>query len=66
MAALLARNTDLGQIWHVQKAVVYRAMDRLEQVDYIRTIGQEPSSLGPVKSLSHKTPAGQRAARAWA
>lgn len=28
VAALLGRDSDLGQIWHLQKAVVYRAMDR--------------------------------------
>ena len=65
VVALLARDGDLGQIWHVQKTVVYRAMDRLELLGYIRTIGKEPSSLGPEKSLSEATQDGQRAARAW-
>jgi DNA-binding PadR family transcriptional regulator len=65
VSALLARDSDLGQIWHVQKAVVYRAMDRLEQLGYTRTAGQKPSSLGPVKSLSRATRAGKRAARVW-
>jgi DNA-binding PadR family transcriptional regulator len=65
VASLLARDSDLGQIWHIQKAVIYRAMDRLERLGYIRAIGQEPSSLGPVKSLSEATPAGKRAATAW-
>jgi PadR family transcriptional regulator AphA len=64
-AALLARDGDLGQIWHVQKAMVYRAMDRLERFGYIRAIGKEHSSHGPVKSLSRANPLGQRAARAW-
>jgi DNA-binding PadR family transcriptional regulator len=66
VVALLARDGDLGQIWHVQKSMVYRAMDRLEQLGYIRTIGTEPSSFGgPVKSLSQATSVGQSAARAW-
>ena len=64
-AALLARDGDLGQIWHVQKAMVYRAMDRLERFGYIREIGKQHSSHGPVKSLSGATPVGQRAAKAW-
>lgn len=65
VVALLARDGDLGQIWHVQKAVVYRAMDRLELLGYIRTIGKEHSRLGPEKSLSEATQDGQRAAKAW-
>jgi len=40
-------------------------MDRLELLGYIRTIGKEPSSLGPEKSLSEATQEGQRAAEAW-
>ena len=65
IAGLLARDSDLGQIWHIQKAVVYRALDRLERLGYIAATGQEPSSLGPVKSPCRATPAGQRAASAW-
>jgi hypothetical protein len=40
-------------------------MDRLERIGYIAATGQEPSSLGPVKSPCRATPAGQRAATAW-
>jgi DNA-binding PadR family transcriptional regulator len=65
VAALLARDSDLGQIWQIQKSMVYRAMDRLEQLGYVRMIGKEPSSHGPVKSLSRATPAGERAAEGW-
>jgi DNA-binding PadR family transcriptional regulator len=65
VVAALARDSELGQIWYVPKAVVYRAMDRLEQFGYTRTIGIEPSSRGPVKSLSEATPAGQSTARLW-
>jgi PadR family transcriptional regulator AphA len=65
VVALLARDSDLGQIWHVQKTVVYRAMERLEKLGSIRTIGKAHSSLGPEKSLSEATQDGQREARAW-
>jgi DNA-binding PadR family transcriptional regulator len=65
VAALLARDSELAQIWYVQKTVVYRAMARLEQLGLIRTVGTERSSHGPEKSVSRATPAGQRAARAW-
>jgi DNA-binding PadR family transcriptional regulator len=65
IAALLGRDGDLGQIWHVQKSAVYRAMDRLEQLGYVGMIRNEPSSHGPVKSLSQATLAGERAAEGW-
>jgi PadR family transcriptional regulator AphA len=65
VVALLARNGDLGQIWYVPKAMVYRALERLEQFGYTCAIGQEPSSHGPLKSLCQATPAGRRAASAW-
>jgi DNA-binding PadR family transcriptional regulator len=45
--------------------MVYRAMDRLERFGYIRAIGKEHSSHGPLKSLSRANPLGQRTARAW-
>ena len=32
VAGILTRDSDLGQIWHIQKAVVYRALDRLERL----------------------------------
>ena len=42
-----------------QPAHGFRAMDRLERLGYIRAIRQEPSSHGPVRSLSLATPAGE-------
>jgi DNA-binding PadR family transcriptional regulator len=64
VSASLARDSDLGQIWHVPKAVVYRAIDRLEP-GLIRATGQEPSSRGPVRSLAEATRTGRSAARVW-
>ena len=62
VSASLAHDSDLGQIWHVPKAVVYRAVDRLEHLGYIRATGQEPSSRGPVRSLAEATRTGRSAA----
>lgn len=65
VSASLERHNDLGRIWHAQKAVVYRAIDRLEHLSYIRTIGAAHSNLGPVKSLVEATSEGRRLARFW-
>jgi DNA-binding PadR family transcriptional regulator len=65
LVGLLARDGSLGQIWSVPKAVVYRALPRLELLGLIRTVGEQRTGLGPVRSLCEVTPAGREAAQAW-
>jgi DNA-binding PadR family transcriptional regulator len=65
LAGLLARDGSLGQVWSVPKAVVYRALQRLEALGLTQTIGEQRTSQGPVRSLYQATPAGQAAAGAW-
>jgi DNA-binding PadR family transcriptional regulator len=65
LAGLLARDGSLGQVWSVPKAVVYRALQRLEALGLIQTIGEQRTSQGPVRSLYQATPAGHAAAGAW-
>ena len=70
LVGLLARDGRLGQVWSVPKAVVYRALQRLETLGLIRTVGEQRTSLGPVRSLYQATPAGRRppwpgSARRW-
>jgi DNA-binding PadR family transcriptional regulator len=65
IAGLLARGGGLGQVWRVHKAVIYRAMERLEPLSLVRTAGEQRSTQGPVRSLVEATPAGQAAASAW-
>ena len=65
LVGLLAREGSLGQVWSVPKAVVYRALQRLEAMGLIRTIGEQRTSQGPVRSLHQVTPAGEAAASAW-
>ena len=65
LVGLLARDGNLGQVWSVPKAVVYRALQRLEVLGLIRTVGEQRTSQGPVRSLYLATPAGEAAAAAW-
>ena len=65
LVGLLARDGSLGQVWAVPKAVVYRALQRLEALGLIRTVGEQRTSQGPVRSLFEATAAGQSAAVAW-
>jgi DNA-binding PadR family transcriptional regulator len=65
LAALLGTGGEMGQVWRVPKPVVYRALQRLEQLGLVTTTEQQPSSRGPVRSLVDATPAGRDAAAAW-
>jgi DNA-binding PadR family transcriptional regulator len=65
IARLLEAEGSLGRVWRVPKPVIYRALQRLEQLGLVRTTEQQPSSQGPVRSLIDATPAGRKAAGAW-
>src|SRR5260370_8531929 len=65
LVGLLARDGSLGQVWSVPKAVVYRALQRLEALGLITTVGEQRTSQGPVRSLHPPTPPGHAAACPW-
>jgi DNA-binding PadR family transcriptional regulator len=65
VASLLAKDGSLGQVWHVQKAVVYRAAERLVQLGLITAASKQSSTLGPARSQLAATPKGDEAARDW-
>jgi DNA-binding PadR family transcriptional regulator len=65
LAALLGTDGEIGRVWRVPKPVVYRALQRLEDLGLARAIKQQPSSHGPVRSLVDATRAGRNAAAAW-
>ena len=65
LVGLLARDGTLGQVWSVPKAVIYRSLQRLEVLGLIRTVGEQRTNQGPVRSLYQATPGGEAAAAAW-
>jgi DNA-binding PadR family transcriptional regulator len=65
IARLLEAEGSLGKVWRVPKPVIYRALQRLEQLGLVRTTEQQASSRGPVRSLIDATPAGRKAAGVW-
>jgi len=65
LAARLAPDGDVGMIWHVQKAVVYRAAQRLERLGLITAEDRQYSRLGPPRSRLSATPEGERGAQGW-
>jgi len=65
VAALLDREGVLGRIWQVPKPVIYRSMQRLELLGLVQKVGEQPSNLGPVRSIVEASAAGREAATAW-
>ena len=65
IARLLGRQGDLGQVWHVPKQVIYRGLARLELLGLVRTVGEQATGLGPVRSVLEATPDGRQEAAAW-
>jgi PadR family transcriptional regulator AphA len=55
---------DLGRIWQIPKAVVYRAIGRLLDAGLIVPEGTEPG-LGPQRTVYTVTPDGRQAADRW-
>lgn len=64
VAQQTAAGGELGRVWQIPKAVVYRAIGRLLAAGLIRPEGTEPG-LGPQRTVYAATPAGREAARRW-
>jgi DNA-binding PadR family transcriptional regulator len=65
LAALLAPDGAVGMVWHVRKAVVYRAAERLERLGLVAAADREATSQGPPRVRLHATQEGYRAAQGW-
>jgi DNA-binding PadR family transcriptional regulator len=64
VAQVTAADGEIGRIWQVPKAVVYRSIGRLLEAELIAPEGTEPG-LGPQRTVFAATPAGRDAARQW-
>jgi DNA-binding PadR family transcriptional regulator len=64
VAQLTAPGGDLGRVWQVPKAVVYRAIGRLLDAGLIAAEGTEPGQ-GPQRTVYSATPDGRAASARW-
>jgi DNA-binding PadR family transcriptional regulator len=64
VAQLTAPGGDLGRVWQLPKAVVYRAIGRLHDAGLIAPEVTEPG-LGPQRTVYAATPSGHEAAGRW-
>lgn len=64
VAQLTAADGELGRVWQIPKAVVYRAIGRLLDAGLIAPEGTEPG-LGPQRTVYTVTADGRAAAGRW-
>jgi DNA-binding PadR family transcriptional regulator len=64
VAQLTAADGDLGRVWQIPKAVVYRAIGRLLEAGLITPEGTEPG-LGPQRTVYTVTAEGRAVAGRW-
>jgi len=64
VAQLTAHDGELGRVWHIPKAVIYRSIGRLADAGLIEPEGTEPG-LGPQRTVYRARPAGRAAAQHW-
>ena len=65
IARLLDSDGSMGRIWRVPKPVVYRGLQRLEQLGLVRSAQLQPSSFGPAKQPVDATASGRALAADW-
>jgi DNA-binding PadR family transcriptional regulator len=65
VATLLAPQGEVGRVWTVRRALVYRAVSQLLEAGLIRDAGEEPSERGPRRTLLRTTARGTRLTRRW-
>lgn len=64
VAQLTAPDGELGRVWHIPKAVIYRSIGRLLDASLIEPEGTEPG-LGPQRTIYKTRPDGRAAAQRW-
>lgn len=64
VAQLTAPDGEIGRVWHIPKAVIYRSIGRLLDTGLIEPEGTEPGQ-GPQRTVYSAVPAGRSAARRW-
>jgi PadR family transcriptional regulator AphA len=65
LARLLAPEGALGRILTVRRPLIYRALDRLVELEYAEPIHREPGDSGPQRIIHKITPAGRRRIGRW-
>jgi DNA-binding PadR family transcriptional regulator len=65
IAAELRAGTPIGDVWHLTRQLVYRALERLEALGLVEPRRTEPSTAGPPRTVYGPTAGGRTALRGW-
>ena len=61
----LAPDGEVGRVWSVRRAVVYRTVELLIEAGLAERAGVEPGSRGSPRTVLRATPAARRAVAGW-
>jgi DNA-binding PadR family transcriptional regulator len=65
LARQLAPEGEIGRIWSIKRALVYRALETLQQKGLIAPVSVEQGERGPGRTILRPTRAGRAAVRSW-
>jgi PadR family transcriptional regulator AphA len=65
VATVFASDGDLGRVWRIPRAVVYRELGRLTEADLVEEVGVETGGPGPDRTVVRITSAGRTLLRRW-
>jgi len=65
VARRLARDGDIGRIWHLSRPLTYRAIDQLASRGWVRPVGEEPGDAGPNRVILAVTRTGRARLTSW-
>ena len=65
LVTALSPDGEIGRVWTVRRAVVYRSLDLLQARGLIEPAGDMPSARGPRRTVMRPTRRGRAAIRRW-
>ena len=65
VARALAPDGEVGRVWSRSRPLVYRALERLDELSLIEERGSEPSDAGPRRTVLGATRSGRRELERW-
>jgi DNA-binding PadR family transcriptional regulator len=65
LARALRPDGEVGRIWTVRRPLVYRAIEALTGLGFVRHAGTVASPTGPQRTIREATPNGKRAVTRW-
>lgn len=65
VAALTAKDAEIGELWQISQPVVYRAVNYLAQHDLVRPAAVEDGSRGPRRTVYEASRQAREAVAAW-